>query len=278
MYSFQESKKFFGFIPLKKSLLISAALFGSLAVSGCQTSMLGHNKQLAGNPAGEITGSIGPASQHIADVTMSAKKWQADRKNSQTASHYAKSLAAIGSHDKAFQVYEEAVRYNPTNRALMSEYGKALSSHGQPAKAQSVLQKAIAMGGPDASLYSAQGIVLDKVGNHKLAQQYYNSALALKPGSSALLNNLGMSYMLSGDLKNAEGTFREAMAQKGASDKIRQNLILVVGLQGRFEDAKQISGNNQTPSTLDANMVYLREMISQPNSWKDLKKIDKKKT
>jgi Flp pilus assembly protein TadD len=51
-----------------------------------------------------------------------------------------------------------------------------------------------------------------------------------------------------------------------------------VGLQGRFEDAKQISGSKQNPSTLDANMVYLREMISQPHRWKDLKKMDKKKT
>lgn len=261
----------------KKSLFISAALASGLLVSACQTTMLGKPQKTAATASPVITGSIGAATRNIAAATELSRKWQQDRKNPSLASNYAKSLTALGSHKQAFEVYEEAIKFNPSHKGLISDYGKALAGHGKPAKAQAILQKAIAMG-PDAGLYSAQGIVLDKVGNHKLARQYYHSSLALQPGNASTLNNLGMSYMLSGDLKNAEATLREAMAQKNASERVRQNLILVVGLQGRFEDAKQISGDKVAPEIVEANMVYLRSMISQPNRWNDLSKIDGKKS
>jgi hypothetical protein len=50
----------------------------------------------------------------------------------------------------------------------------------------------------------------------------------------------------------------------------RQNLALVVGLQGRFPEAEQIARRELSPQQADANVAYLRGMLSQQNSWQKL--------
>ena len=52
--------------------------------------------------------------------------------------------------------------------------------------------------------------------------------------------------------------------------RIRQNLALVVGLQGRFEEARQIASEDLPPDEVEANMAYLQKMLSQPNTWQQL--------
>ena len=58
---------------------------------------------------------------------------------------------------------------------------------------------------------------------------------------------------------------------------MRQNLALVVGLQGRFEEAEQIAGQELSPDQAQANVAYLRTMLAQQNAWNQLKDDDKKK-
>jgi Flp pilus assembly protein TadD len=45
---------------------------------------------------------------------------------------------------------------------------------------------------------------------------------------------------------------------------VRQNLALAVGLQGRFEEARDIASRDLPPDTVEANLTYLRSMLSQP--------------
>ena len=98
----------------------------------------------------------------------------------------------------------------------------------------------------------------------------------LAPGEPSVLSNLGMSYVLSGDLVSAEKTLREAIALPGADSRIRQNLALVVGLQGRFDEAEKIAGQELSPEQAQANVAYLRGMLAQQNAWSQLKEEEKK--
>jgi Flp pilus assembly protein TadD len=75
---------------------------------------------------------------------------------------------------------------------------------------------------------------------------------------------------LTGDLKTAETYLRSAAAQPAADSRVRQNLALVVGLQGRFAEAQQIAKKELTQQQADANLAYLRAMLSQQNSWQKL--------
>jgi Flp pilus assembly protein TadD len=46
---------------------------------------------------------------------------------------------------------------------------------------------------------------------------------------------------------------------------------LVVGLLGRFDEAERIAGAELSPDQAKANIAYLRQMLSQQNSWAKLK-------
>ena len=52
---------------------------------------------------------------------------------------------------------------------------------------------------------------------------------------------------------------------------LRQNLALVVGLQGRFDEAKDIASKDLPPVQVEANMTFLRNMLAQPDPWQQLK-------
>jgi Flp pilus assembly protein TadD len=79
-----------------------------------------------------------------------------------------------------------------------------------------------------------------------------------------------LSYLLTKDLDNAEITLRRAVAQQNADPKVRQNLALVVGLRGRFEEAKKIASADLPENEAAANVAYLRQMLAQQ---RDTKKI-----
>jgi Flp pilus assembly protein TadD len=82
--------------------------------------------------------------------------------------------------------------------------------------------------------------------------------------------------VLEGDLRTAETYLRSAASQPGADSRVRQNLALVVGLQGRFDEAEKIAGQELSPAQAEANVAYLRSMLSQQNAWNQLKKDDGK--
>jgi Flp pilus assembly protein TadD len=100
----------------------------------------------------------------------------------------------------------------------------------------------------------------------------------LQPNEPSVLSNLGMSYVLSNDPRTAETYLQSASTQPGADSRIRQNLALVVGLQGRFAEAEKIAAQELNPQQAQANLTYLRAMLSQQNAWSQLADKDKKAT
>jgi Flp pilus assembly protein TadD len=56
---------------------------------------------------------------------------------------------------------------------------------------------------------------------------------------------------------------------------VRQNLALVVGLQGRFTEAEAIARRDLPAEDAAANAAYLRQMLAQPDKWKQLRRLDK---
>ena len=99
-------------------------------------------------------------------------------------------------------------------------------------------------------------------------------ALDIQPNEPTVLSNLGMSYLLTKDLKTAETYLRSAAKQPGAFSGVRQNLALAVGLQGRFAEAEKIAREELSPEQAEANVAYLRGMLSQQNSWQKLASDD----
>ncbi len=241
-----------------------ALMCAAMLVSGCQ-------KQTAGLDADPIaTASTGePSFKRTEDL---GKKWTADQSNIDVGLAYADSLEALGQKDAKMKVLRTLASKHPDNGDVMARIGKQFLISGQTTEAIEMLEKAASSPAAKPTTLSALGSAYDQQGRFDLARQKYGMALQMKPGDVSVTNNLAMSYALEGKLPDAERLLREALAQPGSKEvpRIRQNLALVVGLQGRFDEARKVASEDLPPEQVEANLAYLQQMLAQPNTWQQL--------
>ncbi len=246
--------------------LPAVIILSGVALAGCA-------KQSAGLDDSDTltTGSTAPPSMR--ETAEIGQRWQKNPDDIRLGLSYAGRLKALGQTEQQLRVMKTLADRHPKDQQIVVLYGKQLAEAGQTAQAEGVLAQAIASGGSrDWKTYSALGSVLDQQGKYPAARQNYELALKIAPQQITVLNNLAMSYALEGDLKKAETTLRGAseLPAGKTEPRIRQNLALVVGLQGRFEEARQIASQDLPADQVEANMAYLQKMLSQPNTWQQL--------
>ncbi|GMB80897.1 tetratricopeptide repeat protein [Shinella zoogloeoides] len=253
---------------LRSALLRGAALLAiTVAVASCASK---------NNPT---TGSIPTTSKPIGAMNATelrgaadsiGKAYEKNPRDPQTGMNYASVLRMNGRNDQALAVMQQVAISNPDNREVLAAYGKAQAAAGQLQQALDTILRAQTPDRPDWKLKSAEGAILDQLGRSGEARQRYREALDLRPNEPSVLSNLGMSYLLTRDLKTAETYLRSAAGQPGADSSVRQNLALTVGLQGRFQEAETIARQELTAAQAEANVTYLRSMLTQQNAWKKL--------
>jgi Flp pilus assembly protein TadD len=258
----------------KRLLLISAALMLGAGVAGCAKDRMttGSLSRAQGKRIDQMSTS------ELHSAANSLGKAYARKPNDKvTALRYANVLQMNGNSEQALAVMRKLAIALPKDRSVLAAYGKALAATGQFEPALDAVRRAQTPEYPDWKLLSAEGAILDQLGQASHARELYRKALDLKPNEPSILSNLGMSYVLEGDLRTAETYMRSAAQAPGADSRVRQNLALVVGLQGRFQEAEQIANQELAPEQAEANIAYLRSMLSQQNAWNLLKNEDKKK-
>jgi Flp pilus assembly protein TadD len=250
---------------LRKITLSVLLLTSAFAISACQSKTTSLDSL-----DGLNTASTSPAS--FKKTTELGNRWQGDQKDIGLGLAYAAELEKLGQTDQQLQVLTILSAQNPKNANIQAVYGKKLIAAGRSGEAIPVLKTVADNGTGDWRILSALGSAYDQQGQYSAARETYQKALALKPNQISVLNNMGMSHALEGNLKQAEETLRSAMAlPEGKSmPRLRQNLALVVGLQGRFEESRQIASEDLPPEEVEANMAYLQKMLSQPNTWQQL--------
>ncbi len=238
----------------------SAAVAAILAVglAGCQT---------ARSP--DVTGSLNaraeaePGGVSRNEIETYGERYRANPRDAAAALQYGQSLRQNGQRQQAAAVLEQATIANPGNKVLLAAYGRALADNGSFQLAFDTLTRAHTPANPDWRILSVQGTTLDQMGKHDEARRYYASALKIAPEEPSVLSNLGMSYVLSKDLPKAESVLRRAYNRGSADSRVRQNLGLVVGLQGRFAEAETIVKADLPADEAEANVAYLRQMLSR---------------
>ena len=255
------------FRPWQGSRLVWALLAASSALAGCQQN----------NASLEQLDTMSTASTAPVSFQATAKlgrTWQEDPSNIGKGLAYANGLESIGQTEQQLNVLKKLTGSHPTNSKLAILHGKKLAQAGRSAEALPILERAGATPEADWRVHSALGSTYDQQGLYEKAQLAYAKALTLQPEELSVLNNMGMSSALQGDLSKAEATLRQAsqLPKAVTQPRIRQNLALVVGLQGRFEEARKIASEDLPPDQVEANMAYLQKMLSQPNTWQQLAK------
>lgn len=230
----------------------------AMALSACASNR-------TGVVSADYSNLSGPQIQ--ASVADLAARYRADPRNKALGIHYAAALRAAGQNGPAITVMESLMASHRGDAEVNLAYAKALSAEGRFEQALSVIENAINPVAPDWDALSVRGAVLDQMGRHQEARQAYSQAMLLAPGQPGLLANLGLSYAMTGELVQAETYLRQAAAHPSASSRVRQNLALVVGLQGRFEDARGLYARELPPEEVEANMAYIRALLTQQNRW-----------
>ncbi|CDZ68638.1 Flp pilus assembly protein TadD [Neorhizobium galegae bv. orientalis] len=265
-------------VTLRKTRLAQTAALAILAVlsvTGCATK---RDVETTGSiPRASAASMDGMNANDLASTEKSVgASYARDPKNKQIGLQYATVLGMTGKNAQALAVMQQVVIAHPADRDVLAAYGKAQAGAGQLEQALATINRAQTPDHPDWRLYSAEGAVLDQLGRSAEARQKYRMALDTQPNEPSVMSNLGMSYVLSGDLKTAEAYMRNAAGQPAADSRVRQNLALVVGLQGRFAEAEQIARRELSQQQADANVTYLRSMLSQQNAWAKLADKDGK--
>jgi hypothetical protein len=83
----------------------------------------------------------------------------------------------------------------------------------------------------------------------------------------SVINNLALSYALDGKADKSEELLRKAVAGGKGDKRVRQNLAMVLGLQGKFEEARQIASVDMTEQEAKSSMAYMRNMLSNPTQF-----------
>lgn len=189
------------------------------------------------------------------------KEYAQNPRDLQTALNYAKDLRAMGEKQRALSVLQQASLFHGQNRELASEYGRLALELDQISVANRLLAAADNPARPDWRVISARGTVLAKQGKYKEAIPYYERALSLAHDHPSILSNLALAHAMNGEPARAEGMLRKAAAADRNSLKIRQNLALVLGLEGKYDEAKQVASRDLSAENAAENTDYLRRIV-----------------
>jgi Flp pilus assembly protein TadD len=258
-------------LPLLTTVLLA------FAVAGCsnKSAKLDSDPITTGSTsaAAPVSGPNGETGSYIKTRELE-QAWQQKPGDETIGLAYADALTKLGQQSVALDVLK-AISVNHANDAVVqAKIGKILLAAGRSGEAVPVLERAVAANPTDWKIFNALGTAYDEQGQYEQARNQYNKALTLQPGSIAVQNNLGMSFALQGKLPEAEKVLNMALAQPGSAGvpRVRQNLALVVGLEGRFDDARKIAAADLPPDKVEANLTYLQQMLAKPNTWAELSK------
>ncbi len=250
----------------KTCLGYAALVTAAVMLSACQNK----SASLENDPIATATTSQAPSFKRTDALS---KQWKADPTNIATTLAYATSLDQLGQKPTEFDVLRTTAQQTRGDATAQAKLGRIQLAAGDVEGASDTLQRAVELNPRDAKLRSILGATLDQQTKHSEAREQHQAALALAPDDMSVMNNLAMSYALQGKLPDAEAILRKAMAHPNSKTmpRVRQNLALVVGLEGRFDEAKQIASEDLPPDQVQANMAYLQQMLAQPNTWAQLK-------
>jgi Flp pilus assembly protein TadD, contains TPR repeats len=241
--------------PLRSLLLVGVA---ALALSACAS----NRGQMASADYSGLSASQGQAS--LAELTA---RYTANPRDRGVVIHYAAALRAAGQPQQATAALERALAHYPGDVALSVAYAKALTASGRFDQSLQVLNNVIRPDAPDWNALLVKGATLDQMGRHGEARQVYIQAGVIAPGEASVETNLGLSYAMTNELERAETHLRRAVQMRGATTQTRQNLALVVGLQGRFQEARALYAAELPPEQVESNMAYVRALLTQQNRW-----------
>jgi Flp pilus assembly protein TadD len=261
----------------KTSLSLALLTAGAL-LSACSTAPTATDRALAKDIQARTIVPASRAERDAADrkdLLEQAKFWGAEYDKNpndyETSLKFARVLRAMGSSQRSSEISAQALTAKQNDVELTLIFAQAQLDQGRPDLAVTSLARAEGAGVGDWRMLSIIGVVMDQMGRSADAQSYYARALALSPDNPKVLSNQALSYALSGQPQKAEEILRGIVDRPDADPRVRQNLVLVLGVQGKFEEARAAAGPSLPKELIDANQEYFRAMLTPARKWDSLR-------
>lgn len=245
-----------------------AALAASLMLAGCggqvpggATALISQTNQTNAPEVRDGNDTTATRSDLEKATEYWGKQYSKAPRELEPALNYARNLKAMGEKSRAMAVLQNASLLHSNSRELASEYGRLALDMDQVQVAEKLLSYADDPANPDWRVVSARGTVLAKQGKYNDAIPFYERALSLKHDHPSLLSNLALAHAMNGDARRAEGLLRRATLADPQSPKIRQNLALVLGLEGKYDEAKMVASRDLSSDKAAENTEYLRRIV-----------------
>lgn len=248
--------------PARSVLRALAAVALCMAVAACTqlgTAQLDLDAATAKTEA-DKTGA-GAGSSELAKATQYwGNEFAKNPRDAKTALNYARNLKAMGEKRQALTVLQQAALFHAKDRDINSEYGRLALEFDQVSAAETLLAHADDPANPDWRVISARGTVLAKQGKYRDAIPFYERALKLSPEQPSVLSNLALAHAMEGHPERAEPLLRRAAAAK-QDPRVGQNLALVLGLQGKYDEAKEVAARDMPSDDAEASVDYLSRIV-----------------
>lgn len=245
------------------------AAFAAALLSGACSANLGDIMPTASLGGGSNSEAVETAQDSRSELDKAVQHWgrqfEKNPRDAKAALAYAKNLKAAGRKPEALAVMQQASVHSGGNREIASEYGRLALEAGQVGLAQKLLAHADDPGKPDWRVISARGTALAKQGSYSEAIPFFERASALAPTQPSVLNNLALAYAANGQPGKAEELLRRASAS-GGDVVVRQNLALVVGLQGKYQEARVIAAADMPAEAAAQDIEFVRAVVRVPEN------------
>ena len=251
-------------------LSVIAVVALSLLVAGC-----------AGVNAGSGKGKVGTADAKYVQAMRMAESVRAGGDPASATAFYsraheidpsqaaplvglAETAAALGSTDKALELFREAITLSSNDGSLHRKYAGLLLKSGKPAQALEAYREALAIEPNDGKALNGIAVSLDLLGRPGEAREAYTRALALSPHDPGIRSNLALSQALAGQHDEAVAQLTQLASEPSADARTRQNLALALALRGQIADAAGTASRDLSEAELRNAMALYRSLAKLP--------------
>ncbi|ALI56647.1 tetratricopeptide repeat protein [Celeribacter marinus] len=222
---------------MRKIVMISLALTGAMALSGCEGAMSEVKRAKTGvNVIDESNLNelmLGAADPNEA-VSYFSRSVAQDPSRSDLKRGLAKSLIRSGNADAAVKAWEAVMKHDDATSDDRVDYADALIRIGDWKGAEKQLN-AVPPTHETYKRYRLEAMIADSNQEWKKADSFYETAAGLTTKPSSVLNNWGYSKLTRGEFKDAEVLFGRAITYDPSLFTAKNNMVLARGAQGKYD-------------------------------------------
>ncbi|MGF1649613.1 MAG: tetratricopeptide repeat protein [Hyphomicrobiaceae bacterium] len=254
----------FRFSGLHRVRTVGMLLLVAIGAAGCASNGEGLLNVSLSNPSNQeaVTGQ----SELERAIGYWHERFEKDPRDKTAALSLARNLKAAGDNRRAFAVLQQASLFHGQDREVASEYGRLAMQFEQVALAERLFAVADDPARPDWRILSARGAALGKLGRFDESIELFERARRIAPNEPTITNNLAMAYVAAGQPQRAEPLLQAIAYRPDATPRMRQNLALVLGLLGRYTEAKAVAAADGESAEAYARIEQVRQASGTPDA------------